>query len=62
MHLLVSWRRGWDLGGSLQAIDSLSAEDNCLQVAGSLNLEFSLKYGPFKSWGLGLSAPVPQPS
>ena len=28
MHLLVSWRRGWDLGSSLQAIDSLSAEDN----------------------------------
>ena len=61
MHLLVSWRRGWDLGGSLQAIDSLSAEDNCLQVAGSLNLDFMMM-GPFKSWGLGLSAPMPQPS
>ena len=38
------------LGGPLQATDSLSAEDNCLQLAGSpvqnevIFLEFSLKY------------------
>ena len=46
-----------DLGGPLRAINSLSAEDNCLQLAGSLVrnkpifLEFSLKYdeGPLKA-------------
>ena len=49
MRLLVSYGREWN-SRWLQAINSLSAEDNCLQVTGSLVqnetifLEFSLKY------------------
>ena len=47
MSFSIIWKRGWDLGGLLQAIN---AEDNYHQVAGSLVknettfLEFSLKY------------------
>ena len=37
MHFLVSYgKEDGILGGPLRAINSLSAEDNCLQVAGSL--------------------------
>ena len=50
------------LGGPLRAINSLSAEDNCLQLAGSLVqnkaifLEFSLKYDDRASLKLGPGA------
>ena len=55
------------LGGPLQAIinNSLSAEDNCLQLAGTLRrneaifLEFSLKYDDGAPLKLGPGAKCP---
>ena len=56
------------LGGPLRAINLLSAEDNCLQLAESLMqneaifLEFSLKYDDGAPLELGPGAPLAPPS
>ena len=47
------------LGGPLRAINLLSAEDNCLQVAGSIFLELSIKYDDGAPLKLGPGAKCP---